>query len=382
MTVIEKGEQTFYILGTAHVSAKSVEEVDELIEKLKPQTVVIELCQARHDSINNEERWQNTNIFKVVKEGKGMLLLANLMLSSFQKRIGDKLGVKPGAEMVSAMTKAKEIDAEVVLGDRDVQITLKRTWGGLSFWEKSKLMSSLLFSSFAEADELDEEELEKIKKQDVLTEMLEELGKSYPAISERLIHERDLYLMHSIYHSQGEKVVAVVGAGHVPGIRKHWGEEVDLAAITELPKGGYWGKFFKWGFPLLVVLLFVWSFYSSDIGLEAIWAWFIVNGSLSALGALVALGHPLTIISAFFAAPITSLNPMIGAGMVTGLVEAIMRKPKVKDCHDLQLDTSSLKGFYRNRITRVLLVVALSNVGSMLGTWLGTAWIIKLLAEG
>lgn len=378
VTVLTKGEQTFYIVGTAHVSRKSVEDVEQTIESVQPDAIVVELCQARLDAIQNEDRWKNMNIYQVVKSGKGMLLLANLMLSSFQKKIGDELGVKPGEEMMKAVAMADESGARLLLGDRDVQVTLKRTWNGLSLWEKTKLIGSLGFSSFGGA-QLDEKKLEEIKREDTLTEMLEEMGKSYPAISERLIHERDLYLMNSIFTCPGKDIVAIVGAGHVPGIQKHWGEDIDLASLQKIPGPSFFSKSFKWLFPLLILIIFTFGFLKSDAGWEALSIWFFVNGGLAALGALIALGHPLTIFTAFVAAPFTSINPLIGAGHCSGIVEAIMRKPTVQDCMSLQDDATGLKGFYKNRITRVLLVAAFSTIGSALGTWIATAGILNAI---
>lgn len=378
VTVLKNGEKTCYVIGTAHVSQKSVEDVENVINTIEPDSVVVELCASRHETLNNPDRWNNMNVFEVIKSGKSMFLLANLILSSFQKKVGEKMGVKPGSEMVKAIECAKEKKAELILGDRDVQTTLKRTWAGFKTFEKMKISFQMMSSVFVGVD-VKEDELERMKEKDMLHEMLEDLGKSYPVVKERLIHERDLFLMHSIYNSPGDKVVAVVGAGHVPGIEQHWGDSVNLQEITEIPKPGSTGKIIKWAIPILIIIAFIYGFYSKDVGWDLVKIWVLVNGVLSALGALCALAHPITIATAFVAAPLTSLNPLVAAGWVSGLMEAFIRKPTVSDCHDLQNDISSLKGFYKNRITRVLLVVALSNFGSMLGTWIAAAGIVKIL---
>ncbi len=381
VTVLRRGDDKCYVLGTAHVSSQSVEDVESLIEAVDPDAVVVELCDARYESLSNPDKWKQMDIFKVIREGRGMLLVANLMLSSFQRRIGAQLGVKPGAEMVKAIELSEHKGVDFVLGDRNVQITLKRTWSGLSMWEKMKLLSSLFGSTFSGGSEkIDESELEGLKKKDVLHELLEDVGTSFPTIKERLIHERDLWLMSSIYNCPGRSVVAVVGAGHVPGITEHWGEAVNRQELNQSPSNSSpFSLIFKWGIPLVICLVFVYGFTSSDKGWDAIGLWFLANGVLSGVGAAAALGHPLTVLAAFVAAPFTSLNPMIAAGWVSGLTEAFVRKPKVSDCEGLMEATSSLKGWYGNRITRVLLVVILSNVGSMLGTWIGALGVVKII---
>lgn len=375
-TRIESEDKTIIIIGTAHVSQKSVDDVVKTIDLIQPDDVVIELCQARFEALENPDRWKNTNVYNIVKEGKSMLLLSNLLLSSFQKKIGEKLGVKPGAEMLIAIEKARECNANIVLGDRNVQTTLKRTWSGLGMLEKSKLMMTMVQSLFTKQD-IDEAQLDQLKDKDTLTEVLKEIGKFYPSISDHLINERDLFLMNSIIQSKGPKVVAVVGAGHVPGIKEHWGEKVDIDELNRIPPPSKWLKGLKWAFPVFIIGVFIMFFFrGNDVGWDVLKKWFLYNGILAGLGAILALGHPLTIISALLAAPFTSLNPLIAAGWVSGLVEAIIRKPKVSDCHSLQNDVITIRGFYKNRITRVLLIVALTNLGSALGTWLAAGDIL------
>jgi pheromone shutdown-related protein TraB len=380
VTILERGDSRIYVLGTAHVSSSSVQDVEEVVRVVQPDVIVVELCESRFEAMSNPDRWKKMDVFKVVREGKGMLLLVNLLLSSFQRRIGDQLGVKPGAEMMRAVELAKESGAEMVLGDRDVQVTLKRTWAGLGAWEKIKLLSSLFGSVFVGDEEVDEAELEKLKEGDVLSSMLEEVGQSYPAIKRRLIDERDLWLMNSAYSAPGDRVVVVVGAGHVPGMVKHWGDPVDTDDLVGVESKKKWlGPMIKWGIPLVICLFFVYGFAKSDSGWEAVSIWFLANGILSAIGAALAMGHPLTVLSAFVAAPFTSLNPAVAAGWVSGLTEAFLRKPTVEDCERLGEDCMALKGWYSNRITRVLLVVVLSNFGSMLGTWIGAIGVFKTI---
>lgn len=378
VTKLTKDDCEYYVIGTAHVSDKSVEDVKQTIGIVQPDTVVVELCEARFESITQKDRWKKMDIFKVIKEGKGMLLVSSLLLSSFQKKMGEKLGVQPGAEMIEASNIAKEEHRELVLGDRDVQVTLKRVWRGLGFFEKMKMASNLVASLFV-TEEVDEEQLEKMKEADILSDMLEDVGKSFPAIKERLIHERDLWLMDSIYHSPGKKVVAVVGAGHVPGIIQHWGNEVDKQELGSVPEPGFFAKAWPWLIPLFIIVSIAVGFFRYDKGWELIWIWILANGIPCALGTLIALGHPVTIVASFFAAPFTSLSPLIGAGMVAGLVEAYMKKPTVEDCETLSNDTIHFKGWYHNRITRTLLVMTLSTLGSAFGTYYGAYAIITAL---
>jgi len=380
VTCLEKADGgKAYLVGTAHISNKSIEDVEKVIEMVDPDAVVVELCQSRYEALSNPDRWKSMDVSKVVREGKGMLLLVNLLLASFQRKMGEEIGVKPGSEMMKAVELAKARGARLELGDRDVQVTLGRTWGGLGLWQRLKLMGSLLDSAFGVEEKMSEEELERLKEGDVLSEMLEDLGRNFPTIRERLISERDLWLMDSVYRCPGRKVVAVVGAGHVPGIKQHWGEVIDRVALSEKPKPGLGWTLFKWVVPLSIIASLAWAFFAHDTGWEAVQIWFLSTGVLSAIGALLALGHPLSILASFLAAPITTLLPTVGAGMVSGLVEAIFRKPKVADCERLSVDSGSLKGWYRNRITRVLLVMTLSSLGAALGTWLGAYGIYSIV---
>ena len=376
VTKLEKENCEYYVIGTAHVSDKSVEDVRQTLDIVNPDTVVIELCDSRYESITQKNRWKNMDIFKVIKEGKGMLLISSLLLSSFQKKMGEKLGVQPGAEMVEAANIANQNNQELVLGDRDVQVTLKRVWRGLGFFEKMRLSSSMMASLFVSED-VDKGQLEKMKEDDVLNEMLEDIGKSFPVIKERLIHERDLWLMDSIYQAPGRKVVAVVGAGHVPGIVEHWGKDIDKSELGRIPEPSLYSKALPWLIPLFMIASIAVGFFRYDKGWELIWIWVLANGIPCAIGTLIALGHPITIVASFFAAPITSLSPLIGAGIIAALVEAYVRKPTVSDCESLSFDTIDLKGWYNNRITRTLIVMGLSTIGSAIGTYYGAFAIIK-----
>jgi len=374
------GEKEILLLGTAHVSKESTELVKGVIEEEKPDTVCVELCQSRFQSIRQRDRWLDMDIIKVVKEKKSFLLLSNLLLASFQKRIADKLDVKPGQEMIQAVTSGEEIGATIHLADRDIRTTLLRTWRGMGWWARIKLVFQMILS-LGDVDEIDEETVEKMKRQDVLESILSEVGESMPTLRNTLIDERDQYLAEKIRTAPGKKIVAVVGAGHVPGMKKYWNEEIRLEELEELPPGGHLGRIFKWVLPALILALFVGGFFygGTKTGTDMMVWWVMANGILAGLGALAAMAHPLTILSSVLAAPLTSLNPMIAAGWVSGLVEAFSRKPKVVDFEQLASDITSIKGFWRNKVTRILLVVVFTNLGSAAGTFIAIPLMVRLL---
>lgn len=380
VTTIQNGEQTVYIVGTAHVSKESDELVRHVIETVKPDAVCVELCASRLQSIRQKERWRDMDIIKVIKEKKAFLLLSNLILASFQRRIADRMDIKPGQEMLTAVDCAESLGAELVLADRDIRVTLGRTWRRLGLWGKLKLLFQLLLS-LGEAEEVSKEDIEKMKQEDMLESLLAELGQSMPMLREVLIDERDRFLTQKIRSAGGENVVAVVGAGHVPGIRKYWDQDIDVDALSTLPPKSRRATALKWFLPAAFLLLFAYGFYrgGSQAGSDMIFWWVAANGILAGVGALIALGHPLTVVSSVLAAPLTSLNPMIAAGWVCGIVEAFSRKPRVRDFESLQDDIRSVRGFWRNKVTRILLVVVFTNLGSSVGTVVAFPLVMRAL---
>ncbi len=369
------------LIGTAHVSTESADLVVKVIEEEKPDTVCVELCESRYKAIKQKNRWQNTDLIKVIREKKSFLLLSNLLLTSFQKKIGQKLGIKPGEEMIRAMESADSVGAHIHLADRDIRITLSRTWRLMGLWTKMKLLAQLV-TSMGEVDSIKEEDIEKMKDKDVLETLLSEIGKTLPELRRILIDERDMYLTEKIRSAPGKRIVAVVGAGHVPGIKRDWNEAIDLNALDELPPKGKLFSFLKWGIPALVVGLIVLGFFyaGASAGTHMIKWWVLANAVFAGLGAAIALAHPLTILSAIVASPITSLNPMIAAGWVAGLVETFIGKPKVKDFENLPADILSLKGFWKNKITRILLIVVFTNLGSSLGAFVAIPLMARVFA--
>ena len=368
------------LVGTAHVSKNSAELVRDTIEEHQPDIIAIELDQGRFDSLQDPDRWKNTDIFKIIKDGKAYVLLAQLALSGFQKKVADNLGIKPGEEMHAAIEVAQNNNIKLELIDREVKTTLKRAWGSAGLWSVIKIVGSMIGSLFSK-EEFSESDIEEMKNADALTAMMSEFEDVLPGVKTSLIDERDSYMCEKLARIKGKKVVAVVGAGHVPGMLKKFGTDIDVDELEQLPKGKKLTKLISWGIPILVISLLAYGFYSSgfDTGKEMVIAWVLANGGFSALGALLALAHPLTILTAFFAAPITSLNPTIAAGWVCGLVEALLRKPRVSDLETIAQDVTSLSGFWQNRVSKVLLVIAFANLGSTLGTLIGVSRIASLI---
>jgi pheromone shutdown-related protein TraB len=370
------------LIGTAHVSRQSAKLVEDTILEQTPDTVCVELCETRLASLKDADRWRNMDIVKVIKEKKALLLFMNLLLASFQKKIADKFDIKPGQEMINAIKAAEKINARIIPADREIQITLSRVWRGMGLWEKLKLMFSLVFS-FGASDDINEEDIEKMKQEDILQTLLADVKKTHPIIEKSLINERDQYLAEKIRSAPGEKIVAVVGAAHAPGIKKYLAgnEKIDLDELNTIPPAGKTGKILKWAIPAAIMVLFATGFLmeGENAGTDMIWIWIAANGIFAGIGAILALAHPLTIISAIIAAPLTSLNPMIAAGWVSGLVEAFSRKPKVKDYEASPADIVSIKGFWRNNVTRILLVVIFTNLGSTIGTMTAVPLMLKLI---
>lgn len=385
ITKVEAGGREFIIIGTAHVSRESAQEAVDTIIAEKPDNVCVEIDASRYNSLKAGNSWENLDIFRIIKKGQGFLLLANLALSSFQRKIGQALDIKPGEEMKMAVETAEAQGIPFTFADRDIQITLKRAWAKTGFWGKNKLLASLIGAVFSR-EKISGSDIENMKKRSELDSMMGELADYLPSVKEVLIDERDRYLASSIYNASGKKIIAVVGAGHVPGILRSMeslekGEDLFIGKSVEIPPPGLLSKIIPWIIPAAVLALVTAGFFRSGVDKSfsmIIW-WVLINGSLSALGALVALAHPLTVLVAFVAAPVTSMNPTIGVGMFTGLFEAIVRKPRVVDLENLHEDIGSFRGFMRNRVTHILIVFFLSSVGSSVGTFIALPYLTALL---
>lgn len=385
---IQNNGREIILVGTAHISKESIEEVAGIIRSEHPDRVCVELDEGRLRSISSDKGWQELDITKVLKEGKGFLLIANLVLSSFQKKMGDDIGVKPGDDMKEAIRISAEENIPATMVDRPIQVTLQRAWAKNNFWGKIKLLATLVSSAFAD-EEMSAEDIENMKDQGAMDSMMEELAKYLPTIKEVLIDERDRYLASRIWEAQGNKIVAILGAGHLPGTEAFI---LDLAAgkktsdttdIASVPEKGVGGKIVGYVFPLIIVALLVAGFFSGGAiaSLEMLVRWLLWNGTLAALGTLIALGHPIAILTAFFGAPVATINPFIGVGLFSGLAQAWVRKPQVRDMEHLATDVTTVRGFYKNRISHVLLIFFLSSLGGAIGNFIAVPALVGSLIK-
>ena len=381
ITRIDIDGKEVILIGTAHVSKQSAEQVKEVIEFEKPDSVCVELDEQRYQSVINNKKWKDMDIFKVIKEKKATLLLMNLVISSSQKRFAKQFGIKAGQEMIQAIKSANEVGSKLVLADRNIQITFSRIWQRLGLWGKANLIMQIIFSIFND-ESISEEELEKMKSQDMINSMLNDFTVSFPKLKIPLIDERDQYLAQKIKDAPGNKVVAVLGAAHVVGIKEEIKKQHDLRVLSQVGAKSKIPVILAWLIPIFIISMIGYTFYvNRSAGVDQTMSWVLWNGLLSAIGAIIAFGHPLAIITAFVVAPLSSLNPLMAAGWFAGIVEAYIRRPNVEDFENLSDDVFTLKGFWRNKVTRILLIVTLTNLGSVLGTMIGGADVIRLFFE-
>jgi pheromone shutdown-related protein TraB len=377
---VNRDDHEYIIVGTAHISRLSADLVGEVIENEKPDIVCIELDEKRYKALSEKNRWENLDLKTVIRQKQLSTLLVNLVLASYQKKLGEKLGVTPGTELLEAANTAKELKIPIELCDRDVRITLKRAWHSMSFWQKMKFMFGGVGGVF-EKQELTEEKLAELRKKDVLSELMEELGKSLPVLKKVLVDERDTYLAEKILKSSGKKIVAVVGAGHVRGILNYITEQktIDLGEIEIIPPASLIGKIISWGIPALIIGSIIYIGYSqgiSEAGDNALF-WILVSGIPSAVGAILAFAHPLTILSSFLAAPITTLSPLIGAGYVTAFVQAYFQPPVVKEFQTITTDFNKPIRWWKNKLLKVFLVFILTSIGAAAGATFGIFEIVS-----
>ncbi|WP_147534641.1 TraB/GumN family protein [Bacillus marasmi] len=381
ITRIHLDGKELILIGTAHVSKNSADLVKEVIEAEQPDSVCVELDEQRYQSIVDGNKWKETDIFKVIKEKKAPLLLMNLALSSFQKRIANQFGINAGQEMIQGIQSAKDTGAELVLADRNIQTTFSRIWRNVGFRGKMLLLAQVIASVFTN-EEITEEELEKMKNQDTINAVLNDFTEAFPKLKKPLIDERDQYLSQKIKEAKGPKVVAVLGAAHVPGIKEEIKRDHDLNRLNELPPKSNAPKIIGWIIPILIISMIAYTFYNNpEVGVQQTMSWVLFHGTFSALGTALAFGHPLAILTAFVAAPITALDPITAAGWFAGFVQAYFSRPSVRDFENLAEDVFSFKGFWHNKVTRVLLVVVFANLGSSLGTFIGAADVVRLFLK-
>lgn len=377
--VVVRGGTEFTLLGTAHVSRASAEEVRAEIESGVYDTVAVELCESREANLRNPDAMANMDLVQVIRQGKAGMVAANLALSAYQQRLAEQLDIEPGAEMRTAIETSDALGLPVVAIDREIGTTLRRAYRSLPWWRRMSLLSGLV-AGLLTGEKIEEEEIERLKEGDMLEETFAEFARNSEVLHQVLIAERDRYMAASVealrVQRQPKRVLVVVGAGHLDGLARElseWSDTVPESAqseLTHVPPGSRWVRWLPW----LVVLVILGGFAAGfakgvDVGTEMVWEWFWINGGLSAIGAALALAHPLAIVAAFVAAPITSLNPAIGAGMVVAAVEVYFRRPRVSDFSTLRHDIAQIKGWWRNRVARTLLVFMFSALGSAVGTY-------------
>jgi pheromone shutdown-related protein TraB len=383
MAEVRIGDSLVTLLGTAHVSRTSADKVKELLETGEYDAVAVELCPSRHNSIVDPDALARMDLFQVIREGKASMVAASLALGAFQQRAAEQMGIEPGAEMKQAINSAAAAKIPVLLIDREVGVTLKRIYRNVPWWRRMNLISGLL-ASVVVNQEVSEEEIERLKEGDILESTFAQFAEEEKDLFLPLIGERDEYMVarlrQEVAKHPHENILAVIGAGHLGGMVKHFEKDSLLdknssdqviERLDQVPAGSKWPKYLPWIIVGLVFLGFAIGFSRSpSLGWELVVDWVLINGGLAALGALIAAAHPLTVIGAFLAAPLTSLNPTIGAGMVTAGIEVYLRRPKVGDFGRLRSDTTTLKGWWKNRVTRTLLVFLFSTIGSAAGTYI------------
>lgn len=375
------------IIGTAHVSEKSVAEVNEAIEREKPDIVAVELCKPRYDSLKGKTTDTDVPIKEILKGGKIYQYMIHMLLAHVQKKFADEMGVQPGAEMIKAIDAAEEHGARIALIDRDVQVTLQRFWNKMGFIEKLKMLAGLVAAVLGIGGTKDID-MDTITNQDIVTMLVEEFRGTSPNAVKVLIDERDAYMASNLIRlasGGGKKIIAVVGAGHRAGIQNYLIHPETLPrpeSVEVIPKKRF--SFFKiFGLIMLAIplgafaLLLISGVSLKTLGIVFIW-WFLITGGLSALGTALARGHPYSILTSFLVAWMTTLNPAVAAGWYAGLREAKYRNPTTRDLKNL-VEAESMKDMMKNNFFRVLLVTSLANLGAMVGSIVGAYVILQIL---
>ncbi len=365
------------LIPTAHVSKNSVELVNETIDEVKPDCICIELDQDRYNTLTEPEKYRQTDVVKIIKNKQVGMMLVNLILANYQRKLAVNLNNKSGSEMLAAISKAKENNITLVMADRKIKTTFARIWSNQNFFDKIKLLAGIISAIFDD-EKLSEEDIAQLQDKDMLNAALNEISQQFPKIKEVLVDERDKYLAYKIKHAPGKNIVAVLGAAHCVNVPNYIQQDYSIAEYDKVKEKTKLQKMSGWIIPALIVIAIIMCFrVDSNVGLKQIESWILFNGSLSAIGVLIAGGHLVSALVAFIAAPITSLNPLLAAGWFAGLLEAKICKPTVADFDSLSEDLNTFKGFRTNKVTKILLVVALANLGSTLGTFVAGLDIIK-----
>lgn len=370
---VELDDRKITVLGTAHVSEESRKQVIEIVDEIEPDLIGVELDAKRFDSLTNESGWRDLDIVEAIRDGKGYLLLFNLLLSIYQRRIGMEEGVKPGAEMLEAVEQAQEKGIEYELVDRDINTTFERIRDELTFWEKIKLFN------FFQTEDLDLS-IEELKQEDIVGSIVKDLEKDFPSVKQVFLDERNIYMVEQLMEREFDHALLVVGAAHVEGIIDEL--EGNNAELPEMRKKFIpWFKVVNYGIPVVILSMLAYAFIGIDFstGIEATTFWILANGVGALLGAILARSHLLTWFAAFFSSPLTSLTPVVGAGMVAAYVEGRFYPPKVKELEDIAY-ISHYKELWHNQVGRILLTFGLVSLFGALATFIGAGYIASLIA--
>lgn len=364
-------DKEFVLVGTAHISQESKDLVTQAIQEESPDTVCVELDEGRLKSLEDPDRWKKTDLKKIIREHQLGTLIANLVLGSYQKRMGLSTGVRPGAELYGAVLSARSAGIPIVLADRDIKVTLRRTWSCTPWYRKFSLIASL-FASLFDKTEISEEELKRIRERDSLSAMMEEFGKTFPEVKSVLIDERDQYLASRIRHASGKKVLAVVGAGHVQGIRKILEENKPLpeeSTLCQIKPSSPVFKILGWTITVAIIASIVGVGIHSGLEKagEVTLNWFLYTGGGAMLGSIIAGAHPLAVLTALVVAPFTGLTPLIGVGFFVALVQAYLRPPRVAEFETVSEDIWKISRWWKNRVTRVILCFLLPGFPAIIG---------------
>ena len=364
-------DKEFVLVGTAHISQESKDLVTQAIQEESPDTVCVELDEGRLKSLEDPDRWKKNDLKKIIREHQLGTLIANLVLGSYQKRMGLSTGVRPGAELYGAVLSARSAGIPIVLADRDIKVTLRRTWSCTPWYRKFSLIASL-FASLFDKTEISEEELKRIRERDSLSAMMEEFGKTFPEVKSVLIDERDQYLASRIRHASGKKVLAVVGAGHIQGIRKILEENKPLpeeSTLCQIMPSSPVFKILGWTITVAIIASIVGVGIHSGLEKagEVTLNWFLYTGGGAMLGSIIAGAHPLAVLTALVVAPFTGLTPLIGVGFFVALVQAYLRPPRVAEFETVTEDIWKISRWWKNRVTRVILCFLLPGFPAIIG---------------
>ncbi len=380
----------YVLLGTAHVSRASVEAVRAILDREPFDAVAVELCTPRYQSMRDPESFRNLDLFRVIRQGKAGLVAANLALSAFQRRLAEQFGIEPGAEMKAAIDGAEARDLPLWLVDREVATTLRRAIRSLGFVERMGVVAGLA-GNLLSREEVEESEIEKLKEGDMLGSMFNEFARESPALYESLIAERDRYMTARLREEASaaptpvRRVLVVIGAGHLAGIERELEAQQEAPAplqqrLATLPPRSPWPRIIGFGvFALIAAAIATLFWRGVEFGTDALWLWVLCTGLGAAFGALAGGGHPLSAVAAFVVAPLKPFRPGVPAGAASAATEAWLRRPRVADFDSLRDDVIHWTGWWRNRISRTLLVFMLTNIGMMFGTWVAGFQLFKRL---